>query len=431
MKTMISFAWDELSLIPRSAREALRDCCGAATRQMEILILETSLRFILTRLKRLGGSWEVVSDFVEWIGEPDTSDADSVAELTAVDPAFLLAVGRGGQELVEHASGIFRLSVGGHTVFAFAFRMKDPRATRRFVALAGCPRQVLAAIYRDLCAAGAKRRMTIWGAAGVPRRLRVEAVTEEDVLLIPDLKSDLLGWLDRFWALRDLAATHGLPAKRGLLLVGAPGTGKTTFLRHLLTRYQHADVHVFIPTRAGSSGAESAFEMMVRMVQGAAREVIVILEDIDRLAESGAVTAAGLLNHLDGLLTVDVPALWIATSNDPTSLDRSLLERPGRFDRTVVLPLPAKPQRGAMLHRYSKLELDAGHLERAIELSEGLTGAHLREACASATLRALDTGSQYGGVLLTELDRVRRERDQARQMHRLLGQQPRAGFAGP
>ncbi|MBA3317401.1 MAG: AAA family ATPase [Gemmatimonadales bacterium] len=372
-----------------------------------------------------------MSDSVEWVGEADTSDAESVTELTAVDPSFLLAVGRGGQEVVEHASGVFRLRVSDHTVFALAFTtgLRDGRHSRRFVALAGQPRETLAGIYRDICAAGAKRRMTIWGAAGVPRRLRVQEVPEEDVLLAPELKSDLLAWLDRFWTLRDLAAAHHLPARRGLLLVGLPGTGKTTLLRHLLTRYQHADVHVFIPTSPASAGREPAFETMISIAQGAGRDVIVILEDIDRLAESGAITAAGLLNHLDGLLTIDVPALWIATSNDPTTLDRSLLERPGRFDRTVVLSLPEEAQRAAMLRKYSRLTLDETLLVRAIALSEGLTGAHLREACTSATLRALDLGSQYGCVLLTELERVRRERDQAREMHRLLQQQQRAGFA--
>ena len=427
---MIAFKWDELSLIPHSVSEAIRNGRHGLELQglHEALVFEISLSWFLIRLHRLSGSWEVVSDSVEWPVGVGVSDRDAYAELAKVDSGFVLSYGNGGQEVVDHACGVFRLGYGDRTAMAVSFSTGPRHQTRRFVALAGAPRPELAAFYRDLAEAGRQRRMTLWGAAGVPRRLHGEPVSEDDVILPRELKRDLLSWLDRFWTVRQLAAAHHLPSRRGLLLVGTPGTGKTTLLRHLLTRYEHADVHVFIPTTNATS-VESGFESMVRIAQNAGRDVIVILEDIDRLTESGAITPAGLLNHLDGLLSLEVPALWIATSNDPTTMDRSLLDRPGRFDRTIVLPLPGEAERDAMLRKYSRLELEQETAERALASSRGLSGAHLREACVSATLNALEGGTEYGVALLAELERVKREREAAREMHRVLSHQRAVGFA--
>jgi ATPase family protein associated with various cellular activities (AAA) len=395
----------------------------------DVLVLETRLTWFLEKIHRLGGRWEVLSEQVEWEGGAEPLDLVARGDLEAVDPAFVLTTGRGGQEIIEHGCGVFRLAAGGIEVLAVSFRTgpRHGHHTRRFVALTGTPRARLAAFYRNLSAAGRRRRVTRWDTNGVPRNLNPTPVAEEDVILPPVLKQDLLGWLDRFWKLRDLAAAHGLPLHRGLLLVGAPGTGKTTLLKHLLTRYAEIDAHLFIPTRV-AAGGEAGFDVMLKVVRGAQNAAIVVLEDIDRLVDSGAVTAAGLLNSLDGLLALDVPALWIATSNDPTTMERSLLDRPGRFDRTVVLPVPGPNERGALLGRCSTLLLDSDALAGAVAASPGLTGAHLREACVSATLLALDTDLSYGVALLKELERVKRDREAARDAHQTLSQERSVGF---
>jgi SpoVK/Ycf46/Vps4 family AAA+-type ATPase len=152
----------------------------------------------------------------------------------------------------------------------------------------------------------------------------------------------------------------------------------------------------------------------------------VILEDIDRLSEAGGVAAAVVLNCLDGLLELPCPVLWVATSNDPTLLESNLLDRPGRFDRVVVVPLPGPVERGAMLARWSPNPLEDAVLARAIAASDGLTGAHLRQAVASAVLATLEETDVFAVHLQRELDLLRQQHAAARELGR--GLRPTSGF---
>jgi ATP-dependent 26S proteasome regulatory subunit len=245
-------------------------------------------------------------------------------------------------------------------------------------------------------------------------------VDEDELILAPAVRSELFGWLDRFWRLSDAASRLGIAPRRGLLLVGDPGTGKTQCIRHLITRYPAVAAHLFIPARCG--GAGDPFGDMLRAVRGRRQPAMVIIEDIDRLAESGAVTREYLLNCLDGLFGAETPTLWVATANDPTLLEQSLLDRPGRFDRIVVFPRPAEPERLAFLRRFSRMEISDDALCAAARASDGLTGAHLREACSAAMLIVLDTAQPYDGALRQELVRIREQH--------AVGRSFRAGSVG-
>src|SRR5205823_13754949 len=116
------------------------------------------------------------------------------------------------------------------------------------------------------------------------------------------------------------------------------------------------------------------------------KPAVVVLEDIDRLTDSGVVTKEFLLNALDGMLSVGGWVLWVATSNDPRGLEQNILDRPGRFDRVVVFPLPGPDERHQLIRLHSPLAIDESSLEGAARMAEGLSGAHLREACHAAAL---------------------------------------------
>ena len=380
----------------------------------ECIFEESALSDFLAALVRLGGSWSPASEMVEWYSTAHFLPS-ATADLEPLGPDFNLAEA-GVPRCLFHGNGVLLLRLGDEAVLVAGVwpRGGPGRMAVGAMVFFGRSRSALADFLRRVWSARPVSRIRVWGCP--LRQATPPAVAEEEVVLATPLKAELLGWLDRFWLLRDRAREHRLPLRRGLLLVGAPGTGKTHFVRHLLTRYPDAPAHLFIAARQGMR--EDPFGDMLSAVRACDHGAIVILEDIDRMAESGMVTKEFLLNCLDGFLELPVPLLWVATSNDPTILDRSLLQRPGRFDRTVVFQLPGAEERRKLISRFSTLSLEPGLLLKAVAASDGLTGAHLREACASAILASLDAEETYGEVLHREIESLRRQHEQARELER-------------
>ena len=273
-----------------------------------------------------------------------------------------------------------------------------------------------------------RERLSVYG-TGMPISEN-PAVTEEDLVLPGYLKYDLLGYVDGFWRSALLCAQMRIAPTRGLLLAGAPGTGKTLTVRHLLTRYPDCRSFVFMAESAAVAQApDSVFKGMVQAVVASGAPAMVVLEDVDCLLESGVVTAEFFLNVLDGLFQPKQPVLWIATSNDPTRLEPNLLDRPGRFDRVFVFPSPGPEERARLIERFSPWPVRIDVLLEAAKQSEGLTGAHLREACYSAALGAAQDPAAYGSELTDQLARVKEQHQQAQSYDFERGRR-RAGFGG-
>jgi ATP-dependent 26S proteasome regulatory subunit len=107
-----------------------------------------------------------------------------------------------------------------------------------------------------------------------------------------------------------------------------------------------------------------------------------------------------LLNCLDGIDSQD-GVIVVATANDPTVLDSAILRRPGRFDRVVALP---KPDRRLRLGYFSKFNphLNEEALFRAVEDSDGLSFAQLKEAYILAGQRAFERDTNVTASDLVE-----------------------------
>jgi ATP-dependent 26S proteasome regulatory subunit len=134
---------------------------------------------------------------------------------------------------------------------------------------------------------------------------------------------------------------------------------------------------------------------------------LVVIEDIDRAfprtPSPGArckVSLQQLLNCLDGIDSQD-GVIVVATANDPTVLDSAILRRPGRFDRVVALPAPDRKLR---LRYFSKFNphLNDEALVRAVEDSDGLSFAQLKEAYILAGQKAFDRNTNVSGNDLLE-----------------------------
>lgn len=204
--------------------------------------------------------------------------------------------------------------------------------------------------------------------------LRAMEVNVDSLIDLPDETTDmLLKEFVTFWERAEKYAERGLAAKRGLLLWGPPGSGKTSavqkmaahMIKHLGGVVVVADVYP--PTLTQLLHDFRSIEPT--------RPLIVMFEDIDALVDQFG--EANLLALLDGENQI-ANVVNVATTNYPERLDRRFADRPGRFDRVQYVGMPNDEARRAYF-KTRMPEIDDIRLERWVKKSEGWSIAHLRE----------------------------------------------------
>jgi hypothetical protein len=199
----------------------------------------------------------------------------------------------------------------------------------------------------------------------------------------------------------------GQHLKRGLLLFGPPGTGKTHTTRYLLGRMTHA-------TRLVLTGRVlHAVGSVAELARDLAPSVIV-LEDVDLVAEDRTFGMGAnpvlfdLLDAMDGAAP-DADLLFLLTTNRADLLEPALAARPGRVDIAVEIPLPDEEARGRLLALYGRdvlLTLSERELRDAVERTDGVTASFLKELIRRAVLESLLDGAGRPAVTATHLTRA-------------------------
>jgi hypothetical protein len=170
-----------------------------------------------------------------------------------------------------------------------------------------------------------------------------------------------------------------LPFRRGYLLHGPPGNGKSTAIRAMLTSAGLTAYTLrLFDSRTEDADIDRVFEQAVNHAPA-----MILLEDIDRAfpragGSRSKVSLQQLLNCLDGVATGE-GIVTVATANEPALLDPAILRRPGRFDRVVHFPNPTFSLRREYFCRmYAKFA--AANLDSVVSDSDGFSFAQLREA---------------------------------------------------
>lgn len=182
--------------------------------------------------------------------------------------------------------------------------------------------------------------------------------------------------------------------KRGILLHGKPGTGKTLTAMYLASAMEERTV--ILLTGRGQGAIESSCHF-ARWLEPA----MVVIEDVDLIAEdrtsqSNCNTAIllELMNEMDGL-AADVDVLFVLTTNRPDILEPALAARPGRVDQAYEVPLPDTECRRRLFDLYSKgLKMDVDNLEVFIKRTSGASGAFIAELLRKAALFAAPDGDE-------------------------------------
>lgn len=198
----------------------------------------------------------------------------------------------------------------------------------------------------------------------------------------PILNNDLYEQLDNeihsFMRKEEVYDDMDLEYKRGILLYGPPGNGKTSFIKHFLKdRKNFISIIVSIHDDRDLGTVADILEMpnYDKYLK------VIVIEDIDGMRND---IRSELLNFLDGMKRMR-KVLFIATTNYPDKIDHALKKRPSRFDAVIKIDLPNPTSRAKLLKYYFK-DLKGREMADAVKKSKGFSGAYFKEIYLLARL---------------------------------------------
>lgn len=216
--------------------------------------------------------------------------------------------------------------------------------------------------------AGVYRVSIPWGEP--PKLIRVQVKGDKLFNLPKDPSTVVLDHILDFWGKEDAFRELGIVYKRGILLYGPPGSGKSVTIFRLATLLTEQNA---IMLNAQSTEQASVGISMVKQLEPD-RKIVVVFEDLDGIIRHGDESMTHLL---DGESDVD-NVLFIATTNYPERLPARLLNRPSRFDVVMRIGLPSKEARKFYIKKIVKnLLID---IDELVEATKGLTFAQIKEA---------------------------------------------------
>ena len=224
-------------------------------------------------------------------------------------------------------------------------------------------------------------------------------VTFADVAGIDEVREEVEEIIEYLKDQKRFAAL-GAEIPKGVLLVGAPGTGKT-----LLAKAIAGEAHVPFFFISGSDfvemfvgvGAARVRDMFVKAKASA--PCIIFIDEIDAVGRKrGAGLGGGhdereqtlnqLLAEMDGFQP-NKGIIMLAATNRPDVLDPALL-RPGRFDRRITVPRPELKGREEIINVHLRGKTIAPDVDSAVlaRQTPGFVGADLKNLCNEAALLA-------------------------------------------
>ena len=257
-------------------------------------------------------------------------------------------------------------------------------------------------------------RTASWEKFGEPRRKRPLT----SVILDQGIKERVVADVYDFLGSGKWYYDRGIPYRRGYLLHGPPGSGKSSFIQALAGEL---DYNIALLNLSERGMTDDRLSYLLTVIP---QRTLVLLEDADaafttRRTQTDAhghqganVTFSGLLNALDGVASAEERVLFL-TTNHIERLDRALV-RPGRVDMTVRLGEVTRWQAERLWERfYREMDEDGKFKTRFMErlehlgVIEGQTGDHFsaQRSTSAAALQGLflyNKGNPEGAISMAQ-----------------------------
>jgi len=230
-------------------------------------------------------------------------------------------------------------------------------------------------------------------------------VTFDDVAGIDEAENELIEIVD-FLKNPEKYTRLGGTVPKGVLLIGAPGTGKT-----LLAKAVAGEAGVPFYSMSAAEFVEMIVGVGASRVRDLFRQArenapaIIFIDELDAIGRArGQISIGGaseqeqtlnqILTEMDGFSGRE-GIIVLAATNQPEVLDKALL-RPGRFDRRVIVNLPDKVGREAILKVHTRTVplADDANLGQIAAITPGFSGADLKNLVNEAAILAARRGQE-------------------------------------
>jgi AAA+ superfamily predicted ATPase len=204
-------------------------------------------------------------------------------------------------------------------------------------------------------------------------------VRREDVFLEDSLKREIYRSIDEFFSdSGEFYKMYDIPYKRGILLYGKPGNGKTTLVKSIASSINAPVAYWQITEFTSSYTIKEVFTSVLKLTP-----LVLVIEDIDSMP--GSVRSV-FLNILDGATSKE-GIFIIGTTNYPEKIDPALMNRSGRFDRAYEIYVPTKELRYKYLvNKNINRILSEEEIQQVIDSTKDFSYAQLNELYVSIAL---------------------------------------------
>jgi len=213
--------------------------------------------------------------------------------------------------------------------------------------------------------------------------LKKQPFKTDELYQLPSYEiTDIIQDIKNFWDRKEKYNEYSFVHKRGILMFGEPGCGKSGIIQ-LISKELIKQEGIILNVKDGDAVEHFIdFISTFRKIEPN-RPLIVILEDIDSIAGENNHSTSKLLNILDGVKQIE-GVVYIATTNYPEKLQERITNRPSRFDRRYKVELPDDEIRRAYIyHKLKDEDLKDIDIDLWVKKTDGMSLAHLKEVVVS------------------------------------------------